>query len=55
MDENTPRSRHITEVSEPGSREDPKNFQRKKQFIFEGLEIRVGLGFSIGTLIARRQ
>jgi hypothetical protein len=35
MDENIPTSRHITEISEPGSREDPKNFQREEQFIFE--------------------
>lgn len=34
-DENRPWSRHITEISQPGGREDPKKFQREKQFILK--------------------
>lgn len=54
-DENIPRTRNTIEISEPESKEKPKNFEREEQFTFEGSKIRMGLDLSTATLTARGQ
>ena len=43
------------EISEPESKEKPKNFEREEQFTFKGSKVRMGSDLSTATLTARGQ